>query len=103
VKPAVAQQLGEQLGEFIKSNNRFPEYLHVLVKYHLGKPLLPKFAMKVKGRRQMLITLRYENVPHFYYSCGHIGHMAMSCDDTMAERSMAWHTERSFVPLHRGG
>jgi hypothetical protein len=96
MKPIMAQQLGGggQLGEFIKSDSRFLGYLRVRVKYPLGKPLLPKLAVKVKRRCQMLITLRYENTPHFCFSCGHIGHMAVNCEDSTAEeRGVAYGEE----------
>jgi hypothetical protein len=29
----------------------------------------------------MPITLRYENVPHFCFSCGRIGHVVLSCEE----------------------
>jgi hypothetical protein len=66
MKPAIAQKLGEQLGEFIRIDTRYPGYLHIRVRYLLGKPLMSILAVTVKGWGQMLITLRYENVPHFF-------------------------------------
>jgi hypothetical protein len=80
MKPTIAQKHGEQLGEFLKSDIRFLGYLHIRVRYLLGKPLMPSLAVTVKGHGQMLITLRYENMPHFCFSCGRIGHAAVTCD-----------------------
>jgi hypothetical protein len=34
--------------------------------------------VKLQGRESMPIILRYENVPFFCFSCGHIGHSVMN-------------------------
>jgi hypothetical protein len=73
MKPAIAQQLGGQIGEFMKSDSRFPGYMRVRVQFLLGKPLVPQLAVKIRGRCQMMTKLKYENVPHFCFSCGRIG------------------------------
>jgi hypothetical protein len=80
MKPTIAQKLGEQLGEFLKMDTRFPGYLCIRVRYPLGKPLMSSLAVTVKGRGQMLITLRYKNMPHFCFSCGRIGHAVVNYD-----------------------
>jgi hypothetical protein len=83
MKPAIAVKLGEQLGEFLKSDTRFSGYLQIHVKYQLGKPLMPSLAVKFKGRGQMMITLRYKNMPHFCFSCGRLVHATVNYDNTM--------------------
>jgi hypothetical protein len=34
-------------------------------------------VVKMKGQGQMVITPRYENVPHFCFSCGQIDHASV--------------------------
>jgi hypothetical protein len=92
MKPNIAQQLGRQLGDSLKSDCRFPGYLRIRARYSLGKPLMPSLAVKVKGRGQMVITLKYENVPHFL-SCGQIGHAAANCDDSAEAQGVAYREE----------
>jgi hypothetical protein len=72
--------LGEQVGTFIWMDTRYPGYLRVRVAYPITKPLEPKLRVRIKGRGLMEVILRYENVPHFCFSCGHIGHVVANCD-----------------------
>lgn len=84
MKESCARQLGEQIGTFVKMDTRFPGYLRVRINFLLPKALMPELKVKkLKGRGIMGILLRYENVPHFCFSCGRIGHAALSC--TMEE------------------
>jgi hypothetical protein len=79
VKEAFGKQLGGQLGKFIKLDGRFLGYMRIWVLYPLEKLLQPELKIKIKGRCVMAIMLRYENVPHFCFSCGRMGHAAASC------------------------
>jgi hypothetical protein len=99
MKPTIAQKPGEQLGKFLKTNTRFLGYLCIRIRYLLGKPLMPSLAVTVKGRGQMLITLRYENVPHFCFSCGRIGHAAVNYDAMVEAQGVAYGEELSASPL----
>jgi hypothetical protein len=45
-------------------------YLRVRVAYLITKTLEPKLRVRIKARDLMEIILSYENVPHFYFSCG---------------------------------
>jgi hypothetical protein len=65
MKHVIAQQLRGQLSGFMKSNNRYPSYLHIHVEYPLRKSLLPEPAVKIKWCGQMLIAPRYENFSTF--------------------------------------
>jgi hypothetical protein len=55
-------------------------------------------AVKVKGWGQMLITLRYKNVPHFCFSCGRIGHAAVNYDATVEAQGVAYGEELKASP-----
>jgi hypothetical protein len=85
MKSVVAQQLGNQVGQFLRSDSSFPGYLRVRVDYPLNKPLVPELSLKIKGRGQMQITIRYESVPHFCFTCGQIGHAAANCDENSGD------------------
>lgn len=98
MKPAIAKQLGGQRGEYLKSDSRFPGYLCIRVQYPLGKLLLPNMAMKVKGRGQMVITLMYENVPHFCFSCGRIDHAAVNCEAVLDAQRVTYGEELRASP-----
>jgi hypothetical protein len=69
MKGAFAKQLGRQLGKFIGMDTRYPGYMRVRVDFPLHKALVPNLKVKIKGKGIMLITVRYENVPHFCFTC----------------------------------
>jgi hypothetical protein len=81
MKEQVAKQLGGNLGTYFKMDCRYPGYMRIRVDYPLDKPLPTQLFVKIKGRGQMPITLRYENVPHFCFACGCIGHTAVNCQE----------------------
>jgi hypothetical protein len=37
--------------------------------------------VKIKGRGIMNIMLTYENVSHFCFTCGRMGHVAPNCEE----------------------
>jgi hypothetical protein len=80
MKEIVARMLGEHVGIFIQMDTWYLGYLCVQVAYPITKPLEPKLRVRIKGRRLMEIMLRYENVPHFCFSYGRIGHAVANCD-----------------------
>jgi hypothetical protein len=69
MKEPVAKQLGEQLGRYVKMDCKYPRYMRVCIEFPLEKPLLGQLIVKIKGRGQLPITLGYENVPHFCFTC----------------------------------
>jgi hypothetical protein len=86
MKEVCAKVMGNQLGKYINMDTRYPSYLRVRVAFLLDKPLVPTLSVKIKGRGTMPIMLRYENVPHFYFTCGRIGHATANCvEEDMAE------------------
>jgi hypothetical protein len=66
---------------FVKMDARYPSYLQVRLEYPLNRALQPYLTVKIKGRGAMAISLRYENVLHFCFHCGCMGHAAINCED----------------------
>jgi hypothetical protein len=66
-------------------DRRFPGYLRVRVEFPLAKALMPSLTVRIKGRGATVITLRYENVAHFCFWCGKIGHALATCEDEEAD------------------
>jgi hypothetical protein len=85
MKEAFAKQLGGQIRTYIRMDNRYPSYLRVRVEFSLSKALVPRLKVEVKGRGAMEIILRYENIPHFCFTCDHIGHAAANCSEEETE------------------
>jgi hypothetical protein len=81
MKEQFTRKLGESLGRVLSVDTSFPTYLHATVVFPLAKPLVPEIKMKVKGRGDMQVIVRYENVPHFCFGCGRLGHADRECLD----------------------
>jgi hypothetical protein len=85
MKESVVRQLGRQLGRYMMMDCSYLRYMWVRVEYPLDKPLMSQLSVKIKGRGQMPIILRYENVPHFCFSCGRFGRAVMNCQEHSSE------------------
>jgi hypothetical protein len=70
MKEPYVRQLGNQISKYVSLDTRYPGYMRVRVEFPLNNPLVPSLTVKIKGRGAMPITLRYENVPHFCFTCG---------------------------------
>jgi hypothetical protein len=101
MKEPVAKMLGRQIGTFIKMDSSYPGYMRVRVDFPLNKALVPQLTVRIKGRGLMGITVRYENVPHFCFSCGHIGHAAMNCKEAEEDLSIKFGEELRVSPPRR--
>jgi hypothetical protein len=51
------------------------------VEFPLAKALVPSITVRVKGRGMMNIMIHYEDVPHFCFVCGRMGHVALNCEE----------------------
>jgi hypothetical protein len=81
MKEQVARKLGESLGNVLRVDTTFPTYLRVRIVFSLAKLLVPEIKMKIKGRGDMPVIVRYENVPHFCFGYGRLGHADRECPD----------------------
>jgi hypothetical protein len=76
--------------------------MRVMIEFPLIKPLMSTLTVRIKGRGAMSIMLRYENIPHFCFACGHLGHATMNCGEEMGQRifssgrNYGHHLQREF-------
>jgi hypothetical protein len=81
MKESVATKMGGQLDRYIKMDTGYPGYVRVRVEYPIVKALIPSLTVKINGRGTTSILLRHENVPHFCFTCGCIGHAPLNCEE----------------------
>jgi hypothetical protein len=101
MKEPVVRMLGGQLGSFIKMDSSFLGYMWVRVGFPLSKALVPQLTIRIKGKGLMNITVRYENILHFCFSCGRIGHAAMNCEVAEEDPSVKFGEEVHVSPPRR--
>jgi hypothetical protein len=90
-----------QLGRYINMDPRYAGYLRVRVEFLLSKTLVPSISDRVKGRGMMNIMIHYENVPHFYFVCGRMGHAALNCEEGIGDRSIKFGEDLRASPPKR--
>ena len=73
--------LGTKLGRVIEVGKAIQNYKRVRVDFPLAKPLRQVIEQKVKGKGSMVFMVKYENIPHFCFGCGRIGHAQEECPD----------------------
>jgi hypothetical protein len=69
MKEQFARKLGVSLGQVLRVDTSFLTYLRVRVQFLLSKALVPEIRMKVKGKGDLPVIVRYENVTHFCFVC----------------------------------
>jgi hypothetical protein len=62
-------------------DSQYPGYLQVRMNYPLKKALQMSLTVMIKGRGAMVISMRYENVPHFCFNCECMGHATINCEE----------------------
>ena len=76
-----ARALGSKLGRVIAVGKAVQNYKRVRVDFPLAKPIMHMIEKKVKGKGTMVFSVKYENIPHFCFGCGRIGHAQEECPD----------------------
>ena len=76
-----ARALGSKLGRVIAVGKAVQNCKRVRVDFPLAKPIMHMIEKKVKGKGTMVFSVKYENIPHFCFGCGRIGHAQEECPD----------------------
>ena len=91
--------LGVKIGRVLQVGNAVQDYKRVKVDFPLAKPLMHYVEHKVKCQGLMQFLVKYENVPHFCFGCGRIGHSQRECpDEEMTEGGVRYGKELCCSP-----
>jgi hypothetical protein len=77
--------LWTKIGKVIEVGAIHNDYKRVKVDFPLDKPVMRVVKQKVKGHGVLEFLVRYENIPHFCFFCGCIGHAQRECSEEGAE------------------
>ena len=94
-----ARVLSVKIGRVLQVGNAVQDYKRVKVDFPLAKPLMHYVEHKVKCQGLMQFLVKYENVPHFCFGCGRIGHSQRECpDEEMTEGGVRYGKELCCSP-----
>jgi hypothetical protein len=78
---AFVSALGAKVGRVMEVGEAVKDFKRVCVDFALSDALMTHVTMKVRGQGLMEFVVKYENVPHFCFIHGHIGHAERKCPD----------------------
>jgi hypothetical protein len=101
-KDDYVHMLGMRLGKVQKIDLGFSSYVRVRVLFPLANALIPEVKIRIKGKGDMKIPIRYENVPYFCFICGRMGHSDKECPNgELGEGTFNYGVElRASPPKH---
>jgi hypothetical protein len=76
-----ARGLGSQLGQVVRTDMSYPNYVRVKILFPLANALLASTKVRIRGTSDMDVIIRYENIPFFCFICGRIGHSDKDCPE----------------------
>ncbi|XVF09254.1 hypothetical protein REPUB_Repub07fG0076400 [Reevesia pubescens] len=81
-----------------KSSNKFAwgQYLRVLVRLNVHKPIKRVDKVTVPGGKSMMVSFRYERMLDFCYVCGRINHHESECEATVTMKWMNGEVKRDY-------
>ncbi|KAF8676229.1 hypothetical protein HU200_047100 [Digitaria exilis] len=83
ISTAFMSAVASKVGRVMEIGEEVRDFKRVRVYFELAKALKEKVCIKVKGKgvmkRDMEFMVKYEDVPHFCFWCGRIGHSAREC------------------------
>jgi hypothetical protein len=100
---AFVSALGAKVGRVMEVSEAVKDFKRVHVDFALSDALMTHVSMKVRGQDLMEFVVKYENVPHFCFFCGHIGHAERECpDEDLYEDGERFGVELRASPFKRG-
>jgi hypothetical protein len=70
--------------------------------FPLANALVPEAKIHIKGKGDMKIPIRYENIPFFCFICGRMGHSDKECPDgEMGDGAFSYGVELRAAPPKR--
>ncbi|CAN6287497.1 unnamed protein product [Urochloa humidicola] len=100
--PSFMSALGVKVGRVMEIGEAVKDFKRVRVEFALADALKPSVQIRVKGRGVMEFPVKYENVPHFCFVCGRIGHAERECpDEDLQGDGFRYGTELRTSPFKR--
>jgi len=102
----LARDLGEIIGSTMKIDNNArgcinDKFIRTRVQLPLFMPLQREITLvdEITGD-EVLVQIRYERLPNFFFFCGFIGHMEARCDIPVAEKKLNFSLSLQVLPIH---